>query len=175
MPGTSGIPEPSASGAPGWQAASSLLREPRNSLPKGQQEGNAIKAGQPSYVGSSWGLPCVQHSPWSLFAELKRLPCPLPHLPRATCRRGTAPAQESDHQGARCQESNSHFQEGKPRGGKWLRKELPVTIFCFLIRVLVTREAAAAESAKDGLSVMEKVLSPGATPFVATEDLKWLV
>lgn len=70
--------------------ASGELKQPpegTQKLPKGQQEGDATEAGQPSYVGSSWGLPCGHCSPWSLFAERKGCLSPAPP-PQGTCRRG---------------------------------------------------------------------------------------
>lgn len=80
MPGAAGIPGPGAfrSSRPQRWAVSRLGQD-RNS-PKGSSKGKATEAGQPSYVGSSWGalgqrphLLHGRHGPWALFAELKRL------------------------------------------------------------------------------------------------------
>lgn len=82
-----------------------------------KREGNTTETEQPSYVGSSWGHPGVQRSPWSLFAELKRLPHPLIHLraPATTPTSGfpeggeTAAAQEHVPWEVRLQEGNLCF------------------------------------------------------------------
>ena len=135
-------------------------------------------------MGGSWGLPGVQRSPWSLFADQKRLPHPLPHLLRGPTQEGRLHQPRRTSTG-RClfrkvtstlHEESTKVENGQGRG---FGQQNPISRFgCWLHRK--GGGGAAAELVlTTKLSVTRKVLYLGAAlvdshwPHKATERLKF--